>query len=179
MFARGPFPARSSSPRALRPRALPPGTGPATFVAGPNHVAVATPTRARKRTRYRVWRPGGRLMAIRDDGAAYGHVRSGSGNPDSAKRRTVDGGTTRHTDVDTRVRARPRGSQSGPEALPGRLLACLLRPLTPAGHRQDGTQNQREQAGQTQRDRLSTAEGQGRHWSTPDDSCHDWGHDRG
>ena len=93
---------------------------PPTFAGEPNPPAAATLPRGRQRTAYRGRRQDGRLVAVRGDGAAYGHVRSATDNRDSAPGRTVDGGTTRHTDVDKPTRARPKGSRSSPEGSRGR-----------------------------------------------------------
>lgn len=85
-------------------------------------------------------RQDGRLLAVRGDDAAYGHVMSAQDSRDSAPERTVDGGTTRHTDVDRESGTNPgyrrvsSGSEnavakwrltcSGLQHQPGKLAVC-------------------------------------------------------
>lgn len=51
---------------------------------------------------YQGLRRDGRLVAVRDDGAAYRNVMSAKDGGDSATMRAVDDGITRDPDVDNR-----------------------------------------------------------------------------
>jgi len=87
------------------PQAEPPQADePPMFAAGSNPLAATTPPPRRQRTADRGWQQDGRLVGVRGDGEAYGHGRGAWREDGGAPGRTGDGGTTRHTDVDKRMR---------------------------------------------------------------------------
>ena len=126
---------------------------PPTFAAGPNQPVPAARPRARRRAAYRGSRRDGRLMAVRGDGAAYRHVMSGKESGDSATGHAVDGGTTRDTDVDKRIRARPQDAGSSPERAVGPIRASRDEPPRPDRCPEPGRASRRYPSGGLRRRR--------------------------
>ena len=101
-----------------------PTDGSPTSAAGPSQPAAATLPRGRQRAAYRGWRRDGRLVAVRGDGAAYGHAMSAKNSRDRAQGGTVDDGTSRNADVENGADTPPQNIAGAKQIVTTHRACC-------------------------------------------------------